>query len=85
MELLETGRPPQRMSRDDDGWYRLLSPTAHAARRYQFRINEDLSVPDPASFFQPDDVGTPSEVIDTAALRDAILYPGRPLAGSRDL
>jgi len=68
------------MSGDSDGWHQLLSPTAHAGTRYQFRINEDLVVPDPASFFQPDDVGAPSEVIDTAALRDSILYPGRPWA-----
>nr|WP_283810127.1 malto-oligosyltrehalose trehalohydrolase [Bradyrhizobium amphicarpaeae] len=80
VELLEANRPPQRMPRDDDGWYQLLSPTAHAGTRYQFRINEDLVVPDPASFFQPDDVGEPSEVINTAALRDAALYPGRPWA-----
>ena len=78
VELLEAGRRPQRMCRDDDGWYQLLSATAHAGTRYQFRINEDLVVPDPASFFQPDDVGEPSEVLDTAALRDTIVYPGRP-------
>jgi maltooligosyltrehalose trehalohydrolase len=80
VELLETNRPPRRMPRDNDGWYQLLSPTAHAGTRYQFRINEGLIVPDPASFFQPDDVGAPSEVIDTAALRDSVLYPGRPWA-----
>ena len=68
------------MPRDDEGWYQLLSETARAGTRYQFRINEDLVVPDPASFFQPDDVGGPSEVIDTAALRDPVLYPGRPWA-----
>ncbi|WLB86423.1 MULTISPECIES: malto-oligosyltrehalose trehalohydrolase [Bradyrhizobium] len=80
VELLEVGQPARRMPRDDDGWYQLLSPTARAGTRYQFRINEDLVVPDPASFFQPDDVGAPSEVIDTAALRDPVLYPGRPWA-----
>ncbi|WP_346657630.1 malto-oligosyltrehalose trehalohydrolase [Bradyrhizobium sp. 149] len=80
VELLEAGRPPQRMIGDDDGWYQWLSPTAHVGTRYQFRINEDLVVPDPASFFQPDDVGAPSEVIDTAAFRDPVLYPGRPWA-----
>ena len=80
VEMLETGRPPRRMSRDDDGWYQMLSPTAHAGTRYQFRINEDLIVPDPASFFQPDDVGAASEVVDTAALRDPIPYPGHPWA-----
>ncbi|WP_244547375.1 malto-oligosyltrehalose trehalohydrolase [Bradyrhizobium sp. Gha] len=80
VELLEADRPPRRMPRDSEGWYQLLSPTAHAGTRYQFRINGDLVVPDPASFFQPDDVGAPSEVIDTATLRDPVLYPGRPWA-----
>jgi maltooligosyltrehalose trehalohydrolase len=80
VELLEANRPPRRMPRDGDGWYQLLSQTAHVGTRYQFRINEDLVVPDPASFFQPDDVGAPSEVVDTAALRDPIIYPGRPWA-----
>jgi maltooligosyltrehalose trehalohydrolase len=80
VELLETDQQPQRMPCDSDGWYQLLSPTAHAGTRYQFRINEGLIVPDPASFFQPDDAGAPSEVIDTATLRDSVLYPGRPWA-----
>lgn len=80
VELLEAGQPPRRMPRDDEGWCQLLSPTARAGTRYQFRINEDLVVPDPASSFQPDDVGGPSEVIDTSALRDPVLYPGRPWA-----
>lgn len=80
VELLEVGQPPRKMPRDDDGWYQLLSPTAHVGTRYQFRINGDLVVPDPVSFFQPDDVGAASEVIDTAALRDSLLYPGRPWA-----
>ncbi|CUT13684.1 Maltooligosyltrehalose trehalohydrolase EC 321141 [Bradyrhizobium sp.] len=80
VELLEAGRPPLRMTRDEDGWYQSLSPTAHVGTRYQFRINGDLVVPDPASLFQPDDVGAPSEVIDTAAFRDSVLYPGRPWA-----
>ncbi|MBW7973730.1 malto-oligosyltrehalose trehalohydrolase [Bradyrhizobium sp. BR 10289] len=80
VELLEAGRPPQKMPRDAEGWHQLLSPTAHVGTRYQFRINSDLVVPDPASFFQPDDVGAPSEVVDTAVLRDSILYSGRPWA-----
>ncbi|UWU95571.1 malto-oligosyltrehalose trehalohydrolase [Bradyrhizobium sp. CB1015] len=80
VELLESGQPPRRMPRDADGWCQLLSRTARAGTRYQFRINDDLVVPDPASCFQPDDVGAPSEVVDTAALRDPVLYPGRPWA-----
>ncbi|PSO33321.1 malto-oligosyltrehalose trehalohydrolase [Bradyrhizobium sp. MOS002] len=80
VELLETGQPSHRMPRDEDGWYQWLSPTARIGTRYQFRINGKLVVPDPASFFQPDDVGAPSEVVDTAAFRDPVLYPGRPWA-----
>ena len=78
VELLERGQMPRRMPKDADGWYQTLSATAHVGTRYQFRINGDLIVPDPASRFQPDDVGEPSEVIDTAALRDPVLYVGRP-------
>ena len=39
-----------------------------------------MIVPDPASYFQPDDVGNPSEVIDPSDLKDHVLYPGRPWA-----
>lgn len=66
------------MPRDSDGWCQLLSPTARVGTRYQFRINGELIVPDPASRFQPDDVGQPSEVIDTEALRDSVPYRSRP-------
>ena len=80
VDLLEQGQSPQPMPRDGDGWYQLLSPTARSGSRYQFRINGDLVVPDPASRFQPDDVGQPSEVLDTSSLRDDVLYPGRAWA-----
>lgn len=78
VQLLERGQPPRRMPKDDDGWYQALSTTAHVGTRYQFRINGDLVVPDPASRFQPDDVGDPSEVVDTVALRDPVRFVGRP-------
>lgn len=80
IELLESGQAPRRMPRDEQGWYQTLSTTAHAGTRYQYRINGELVVPDPASSFQPDDVAEPSEVINTSALRDANPYPGRPWA-----
>ncbi|MET4036604.1 maltooligosyltrehalose trehalohydrolase [Bradyrhizobium sp. JR7.2] len=80
VELLESGQAPRRMPRDEQGWYQALSVTAHAGTRYQYRINGKLVVPDPASSFQPDDVGQPSEVINTVALRDFDPYPGRPWA-----
>ena len=82
VELLERGQMPRRMPKDADGWYQTLSATAHVGTRYQFRINGDLIVPDPASRFQPDDVGEPSEVIDIAALRDPVLFVGRNWAES---
>jgi maltooligosyltrehalose trehalohydrolase len=62
VEFLETGHDPREMPRDGDGLYQLLSETARAGTRYQFRIDGDLVVPDPASYFEPDDVGRPSEV-----------------------
>lgn len=80
IELLEVGQVPRKMPEDEDGWHQLLSSTARAGSRYQFRINDDLVVPDPASRFQPDDVAEPSEVIDLPSLRDPVLYPGRPWA-----
>jgi maltooligosyltrehalose trehalohydrolase len=78
VELLQAGSSPQKMPHAGEGWYQLVSPTARTGTRYQFRINDELIVPDPASTFQPDDVGGPSEVFDTAVLRDAVRYPGRP-------
>jgi maltooligosyltrehalose trehalohydrolase len=78
VELLERGQQPRRMAKDEDGWYQAFSATARVGSRYQFRINGDLVVPDPASRFQPDDVSEPSEVVDTTALRDPIIFVGRP-------
>jgi maltooligosyltrehalose trehalohydrolase len=78
VELLEVGQSPRALSCDDDGWYQGFSPTAHSGSRYQFRINGELVVPDPASHFQPDDVSEPGEVIDVAALRDGVAYLRRP-------
>jgi maltooligosyltrehalose trehalohydrolase len=73
VELLETGQPPRGMLCDEAGWYQTYSPTAQPGSRYQFRINGELVVPDPASYFQPNDVSEPSEVINIAALRDSDL------------
>ncbi|HET8824507.1 MAG TPA: malto-oligosyltrehalose trehalohydrolase [Terriglobales bacterium] len=47
-----------------EGWFELTTPNAHAGMRYQFRIDDDQIVPDPASRFQPEGVHGPSEVID---------------------
>lgn len=51
----------------EDGWRRLIVPEARAGSRYGFRIDGNLTVPDPASRFQPDDVHGESVVVDPVA------------------
>jgi malto-oligosyltrehalose trehalohydrolase len=46
------------------GWFETTIPGAGPGTRYQFRIDDEIDVPDPASAFQPGDVFGPSEVID---------------------
>ncbi|HWK96645.1 MAG TPA: malto-oligosyltrehalose trehalohydrolase [Pseudolabrys sp.] len=68
----------QPMQRGDGGWFKLHVPGAKAGTRYSFRIDGDVSIADPASHFQPDDVGGASEVIDhDYNWRDAS-WKGRP-------
>ncbi len=57
---------PRRMQPQGDGWHALAVAGADKGTRYRFRIDGKLEVPDPASPFQPDDVGGPSEVVDHA-------------------
>jgi maltooligosyltrehalose trehalohydrolase len=67
------------MPRGDGGWYSLDVPRVGAGARYQFRIDGELDVPDPASHFQPDDVFGPSEVIDQEGFAwQAKDWRGRP-------
>jgi maltooligosyltrehalose trehalohydrolase len=53
-----------RMRPSADGWYELTIENARAGARYQYRIDGELAVPDPASHFQPFDAFGPSEIID---------------------
>jgi maltooligosyltrehalose trehalohydrolase len=55
------------MSKDAAGWRRLVAEDAKPGDRYQFRVDGDLLVPDPASRFQPDDVHRASMVVDPSA------------------
>ncbi len=66
------------MRKLDDGWYALTVPDADAGTLYQFRIDDELYVPDPASAFQPKDVNGPSEVIDHSYDWLARHWRGRP-------
>ena len=54
------------LSRLDEGWFELLTE-ASPGDQYQFKINDQQLVPDPASRFQPSGVHGPSEIIDTSA------------------
>jgi maltooligosyltrehalose trehalohydrolase len=63
----------------DTGWFELVTDAAGAGTRYQFKINDGLEVPDPASRFQPRDVHGPSEVIDPDAFDwQDLAWQGRP-------
>ena len=59
--LLDRSHP---MQAQRDGWYEAAVPNTRAGTRYQYRIDGEIVVPDPASHFQPEDVFGPSEVID---------------------
>ena len=63
----------------DDGWYHIVSTSARIGSRYGYRIDDTLTVPDPASRFQPDDVHGLSLVVDPHAYEwsDAP-WTGRP-------
>lgn len=52
------------LNADHDGWYRVVSADARPGNRYGYRIDDHLTVPDPASRFQPDDVHGLSLVVD---------------------
>ncbi|HLO78364.1 MAG TPA: alpha-amylase family glycosyl hydrolase, partial [Magnetospirillum sp.] len=54
------------MPKNADGWAELVVPGVGAGARYGFRVGE-LTVPDPASRHQPDDVHALSEVVDPGA------------------
>ncbi len=62
-----------------DGCFELTTSHARSGSRYQFRINDDQLVPDPASRFQPEGIHGPSEIVDPTAYqwRDA-RWRGRP-------
>jgi len=69
------------MSSIEDGWFQLELTQAQAmpGMRYRYRIDGDLTVPDPASRANPDDVHGYSQVVDGAAFewRDGS-WNGRP-------
>ncbi|MGI4858686.1 MAG: malto-oligosyltrehalose trehalohydrolase [Janthinobacterium lividum] len=56
------GQPAQAMTAGTKGWFE-VETDCQAGARYQYRFDESLAVPDPASRFQPEDVHGPSVVV----------------------
>jgi len=54
----------QPLARGERGWFQALVEDARAGDRYLFRIDNRVSVPDPASRSNPDGVHAPSAVVD---------------------
>jgi len=52
------------MSRDDTGFFEVITDQARAGSLYRYRINGENEVPDPASRLNPQDVHGPSQVVD---------------------
>jgi maltooligosyltrehalose trehalohydrolase len=67
------------LERRAEGWHHLIVPEARAGSRYGYKIDHNLTVPDPASRFQPDDVHGLSLVVDPRSYEwsDAS-WSGRP-------
>jgi maltooligosyltrehalose trehalohydrolase len=74
------------MSSLEHGWFELVTAEVRAGIHYQFRINNQHTVPDPASRFQPSGVHDASQVVDPGTFEwqddswqgmpweDAVLY-----------
>jgi len=79
IQLQILGEEPRPMQVKAEGWHELSVATAHTGSLYQFILPDGLTVPDPASRFQPQDVHGPSEVIDPHSYdwQDGV-WKGRP-------
>src|SRR4029079_2619564 len=61
-----------------DGWFTCDAAEARPGTRYQFRIEGEITIPDPASRFQPDDVNGPIETISQGYDWKCPDWKGRP-------
>ncbi len=57
------------MEKDDLGYWHLTTTEVSPGSRYQFQLDGEITRPDPASHFQPDDVHKPSAVVDHGAFQ----------------
>jgi maltooligosyltrehalose trehalohydrolase len=77
VELEIAGRDPIAMERAGGGFFETFVEGVRGGARYMFALAGGQRVPDPASRFQPDDVGGPSETIDPRAYRWRESWAGR--------
>jgi malto-oligosyltrehalose trehalohydrolase len=62
--VLRLGASETPMSRSDDGWFELLATGVSAGAEYCFVLSDGMTIPDPASRGQKDEVSGASLVID---------------------
>ncbi|MCU0497353.1 MAG: malto-oligosyltrehalose trehalohydrolase [Anaerolineae bacterium] len=67
------------MHPDDQGYYRLIVPSAKVGDRYQYQINNGQPLPDPASHSQADTVHGWSVVVDSGFNWDNVTWYNLPL------
>lgn len=73
------GKPLLRPAEADaQGWWECLVPEATAGSRYQWRIDGQLLVPDPASRQNPEGPHQPSAVVDPCQFEWDAAWHGRP-------
>jgi maltooligosyltrehalose trehalohydrolase len=63
----EAPRSPVLLSREENGYFSGMVEKAQAGWRYQFRLDDEVLAPDPASRFQPAGPAGPSELVDSSA------------------
>nr|WP_314493072.1 malto-oligosyltrehalose trehalohydrolase [uncultured Pseudomonas sp.] len=71
------GQAPFELAPQEDGWFAGTVPCT-AGQHYRYQIDNDLTVADPASRYQPEGVTGPSAVVDTQAYHWQHPYPNRP-------
>ncbi len=62
--ILDGQRDPIPLEPRDRGYFDLQADHLSVGTRYQYRLNNDKTRPDPASRFQPDGVHGPSQIVD---------------------
>lgn len=76
---LVIGSKKHPMPDEGEGWRRIVLANAKAGTRYEFLVDGELTVPDPASRFQPGDVPGPSVVVDPRSYKwHEAKWAGRP-------